>query len=397
MRRRTLTVFALLACLVAAPARAELRTADSELLKSVVEAYKSLNTRPYLLEGSINVDIRSASPRVQTAPFLVASDGGSRLRDEVKSAAVGGSIVSDGKVTYIYNGQLGQYLRREGRADSVLKGFKTRGVGSSLILRYQGIQQGAEDVLHRPDTTLTVDGVKRECMVIDVTYAPNPKVNVSAEPSTFWIDKQTRLVLHQRSILRADAPEFGGKVEQEENIVMVRASIDPKLPASLWKFEPPANAKLVKEFMQDRDAMASVFTGKPAIEFTLNDLKGQPHSLKDFRGKTVLLDFWATWCGPCRITMPQVAKIHEQYKAKGVEVMSINIGETAEKAGEYMTKNGYAFTTLLDQDRGVATQYQVNGIPTLVVINPKGEVSDYLVGARDEAALKAALTKAGVK
>ena len=113
--------------------------------------------------------------------------------------------------------------------------------------------------------------------------------------------------------------------------------------------------------------------------------------------KPVLVDFWATWCGPCRITMPQVAKIHAEYKDRGVEVMSINVGESAKKAGDYIARNGYAFTTLLDTDREVSTRYQINGIPTLVVIDAAGKVSDYLVGSRDDVALRAALKKAGVK
>jgi peroxiredoxin len=95
--------------------------------------------------------------------------------------------------------------------------------------------------------------------------------------------------------------------------------------------------------------------------------------------------------------MPQVDKIHREYANRGVEVMSINVGETPKKAGDYMTKNGYAFTTLLDQDRAVSTQYRIDGIPTLVVIDPAGTVTDYLVGARDDVALRAALKKAGVK
>jgi thioredoxin-like negative regulator of GroEL len=77
--------------------------------------------------------------------------------------------------------------------------------------------------------------------------------------------------------------------------------------------------------------------------------------------------------------------------------MSINVAEPAAKARDYMKKNGYLFTTLLDQDHKVATQYEVNGIPTLVVIDRAGTVSDYLVGARDDVALRAALKKAGVK
>jgi thiol-disulfide isomerase/thioredoxin len=192
-------------------------------------------------------------------------------------------------------------------------------------------------------------------------------------------------------------PQQGGKVEQQEEISLRRAQLDPALPDSMWVFRPPAGSRQVAEFSGPGADPASAFAGRPAIDFTLKDLKGRAHSLKSLRGKIVLLDFWATWCGPCRITMPQVAKIHQQFKSRGVEVMSINVGETAAQAGSYIRKNGYLFTTLLDQKREVAARYQVNGIPTLVVIDRAGTVSDYLVGSRDEAALRAALKKAGVK
>ena len=173
--------------------------------------------------------------------------------------------------------------------------------------------------------------------------------------------------------------------------------LNPTLPDSLWTFRVPEGAIEVDEFSNNTADPGAAFRGREAADFTLKDLKGRPRTLKSLRGKTVLLDFWATWCGPCRMTMPQVAKVHAAYKNKGVEVMSINVGEDAKKAGDYIAKNGYAFTTLLDQDRTVATQYRVNGIPTLVVIDAKGKISDYMVGVHDEAALKAALTKAGVK
>jgi thiol-disulfide isomerase/thioredoxin len=235
-------------------------------------------------------------------------------------------------------------------------------------------------------------------MVLQVTYQPGQhRAQITEDPRSYWIDRETHLVLRQRSLLRADSPQMGGKVEQEEVITFTTARIDPKLPDSLWVFRAPEGVKLVDEFKAETQDPAAAFTGKPAIDFTLKDLKGNTHTLKSLRGKTVLLDFWATWCGPCRITMPQVAKIHTAYKKRGVEVMSINVGENAKKAGDYMTKNGYAFTTLLDEDRAVSSKYKINGIPTLVVIDAGGNVSDYLVGARDEAALIAALKKAGVK
>jgi thiol-disulfide isomerase/thioredoxin len=245
---------------------------------------------------------------------------------------------------------------------------------------------------------LTLDGVARACAVLQVTYPPAAPA-IHELPRTYWIEKPTHLVLRQRTTVTADAPRFGGKVEQTEEFTLERALRDPTLPDTLWAFHPAPNLREVAEFEPPATTTQRVspLAGKPAIDFTLKDLAGRPHSLKRLRGKVVLLDFWATWCGPCRMTMPQVAKIHERYKGRGVEVMSVNVGETADKAAAYIKKNGYAFTTLLDGDNRVSSQYQVDGIPTLVVIDRAGTVSDYMVGVRDETALKEALRKAGVK
>ena len=397
MRWRAPVLTAMLGSLMlATQAQPKVPAPEAEILRQVGEAYRKLDH--YLLEGTIRVDVRGGRAMSQEAPFFVAVDGKGRMRDEVASTTVGGMIVSDGRHTVMYNVTLGQYVRRAGAADSVLKAFNNKGVGNTLIARYAGVATGATDAKRLPDETVSLDQGKRDCLVLEVTYPPpNPRPQVQEMPRVFWIDKQTHLVVRQRTLVKADMPQMGGKVEQEENVTFRRALIDPPLPDSLWVFRPPPGSREVAEFVANRPEEGNGFTGKPAIDFTLKDLKGRAHGLKALRGKTVLLDFWATWCGPCRLTMPQVAKIHAEYRNRGVEVMSINVGETAAMAGAYIAKNGYAFTTLLDQDRAVSTSYRVNGIPTLVVIDRAGKVSDYLVGARDDVALRAALKKAGVK
>jgi len=386
-------------CVLTATARAEIAGPEAEILRQVGETYRTLGT--YVFEGKIHSVMQgSGKPQINDAPFFVATGPEGRLRDQVMSATLGGLILSDGKETIVYNASLGQYTRRRGPVDSVMARAPNRGIAGMVIARYAAIDQGALSARRLPDESVTLDGAKRNCIVLEVAYPPsttNP--NIEELPKTYWIDAQTHLVLRQHSPIKADLPQYGGKIEQKEDITFERALLDPALPDSMWVFRPPAGSKEVAAFSQPRTSPEpeNPFAGKPAIDFTLKDLKGQAHALKNLRGKVVLLDFWATWCGPCRITMPQVAKIHAEYKKRGVEVMSINVGEPAGKAGDYMKKNGYLFTTLLDQDREVSAQYRVNGIPTLVVIDRAGTISDYMVGARDEAALRAALVKAGVK
>jgi thiol-disulfide isomerase/thioredoxin len=398
MRWRTPVTASLTACLLlAAPLQAQIPPADLELLEKVAATYKGL--KRYLFEGEIQIELRSQTrPAGQRAPFRVAADGQGRVRDEVTGGPAAGMFLSDGREYWIYNGQVGQYVHRPGGADSLFAKYPNKGVGGALIARFGNVASSVTRVTRRPNETLTVDGAKHDCVVLEVSYIPGQhQARITEEPRVLWIDPATHLVLRQRSLLRAESPQFGGKVEQEESIVLTRAKLDPTLSDSLWVFRAPPGAREVADFDAGRADPGAAFTGKPAIDFTLKDLKGRAHSLKSLRGKVVLLDFWATWCGPCRITMPQVDKIHREYANRGVEVMSINVGETPKKAGDYMTKNGYAFTTLLDQDRAVSTQYRIDGIPTLVVIDPAGTVTDYLVGARDDVALRAALKKAGVK
>jgi thiol-disulfide isomerase/thioredoxin/outer membrane lipoprotein-sorting protein len=399
MRWRHANLPSLLACLLfVSPAGSAAPAADLEILRRVVKTYTGLER--YLFQGAFHVELRTPSrpKNEQTAPFLVAVDGKGRIRDEVTSGPATGMIVSDGKQTVIYNAQLGQYVREAGGADSALAKMASRGAGGNLLARLSAAATGVVATQRLPNEAVPLDGGTRDCIVLDVTYQPPAQAGrVTEEPRRYWIDARTHLVLRMRTRLRAEAPQLGGVVEQDETISFRRALTNPVLHDSLWVFRAPPSAHEVSEFSGGPEDPASAFTGKPAIDFSLKDIHGKAHTLKNLRGKTVLLDFWATWCGPCRITMPQVAKIHQEYKTRGVEVMSINVGESAKKAGDYMTKNRYLFTTLLDEDRQVSSQYRINGIPTLVVIDAAGKVTDYLVGVRDDVALRAALKKAGVK
>ena len=396
MRWRTIVATSLLAGLVSAPSRSEVAPAEAQILREVARVYQTLDH--YLFQGVFRAELRSpTAPRSQELPFLVAVGTGGRRREEVVTGEAGGSLVADGRQMVIYDAQLGQYVRRKGSTDSLAANPPWRGVGSTLLMRYASIADGASGAKRLPDTAVVVAGASHDCLVLELAYPAPAQAPTQVLNRTYWIDRRTHLVVRERTFVKADVPQLGGRIEQEEIATFQRALIDTPLPDSLWVFRPPPRSREVEGFERLEDQPGHGFDGKPAMDFTLKDLAGASHSLKGLRGKAVLLDFWATWCGPCRITMPQVAKIHTEFKNRGVEVMSINVGEPADKAEAYLKKNGYRFTTLLDTDRVVSTLYRVTGIPTLVVIDRAGKVSDYLVGVHDAVALRAALKKAGVK
>ncbi len=97
-------------------------------------------------------------------------------------------------------------------------------------------------------------------------------------------------------------------------------------------------------------------------------------SLSDYKGRVVILDFWATWCGPCRELMPILARLEREYGSKGVAVIGLNQRERASRVKEFVRRNGYKAEILLDEDGSVASDFDAVSLPTVVVIDREGSV-----------------------
>lgn len=171
--------------------------------------------------------------------------------------------------------------------------------------------------------------------------------------------------------------------------------VDESLPDSLFAFVAPAGAQEVQAFsLPGQQQTPSELVGQKAPLFTLADLQGRKVSLAGLRGKVVVLDFWATWCAPCRIEMPRVETLHKEMKSKGVVVLGVNVAEEPALVRRYLAKTPYSFTILLDRQGDAANRYQATGIPTLVVIGKDGRIHSYFQGVRDEDVLRKAVTTA---
>ncbi len=122
---------------------------------------------------------------------------------------------------------------------------------------------------------------------------------------------------------------------------------------------------------------------KLAPDFTLNDIDGNEHKLSDYRGKVVLVNFWATWCPPCREEMPSMDRAYEKVKKTNVVILAINVGEDADAIFEFTGNYPVSFPLLMDQDSRVIKQWPVVALPTSYVVDPAGRLFYRVIGTRE--------------
>ena len=120
--------------------------------------------------------------------------------------------------------------------------------------------------------------------------------------------------------------------------------------------------------------------GAPAEDFRLVDLDGKSQSLSQYRGKVVLVNFWATWCKPCTTEMPAMQTTYDKLRDKGFVVLAINELEDDAKVREHIKQHGHTFPVLMDRENKVANQFGVFGLPVSVFIDEKGVVQEYIKG-----------------
>ena len=134
----------------------------------------------------------------------------------------------------------------------------------------------------------------------------------------------------------------------------------------------------------------------PAIDFTLTDQYGNTHKLSDYKGKTVFLNFWATWCSPCRAEMPDIQKLYESAETEGENALVVlgvaapNMGneKSEEEIKAFLEENGYTYPVLMDTTGEVFMSYGVNAFPTTFMITREGEVFGYASGQLNEETIK---------
>lgn len=128
------------------------------------------------------------------------------------------------------------------------------------------------------------------------------------------------------------------------------------------------------------NAIREVKAGDEAPEFVAELTNGEKFNLADNKGKVVLINFWATWCGPCVEELPAIEKLQKEYGDK-IEIVAVNYGEDKKTVDEFLKDKNYTFKVTYDENMDICNEYPSDGIPYLVVVDKEGKVHETMVGS----------------
>ena len=373
------------------------RPDTTDLLKKVSDTYRDLKS--YHFQIHLLTEIQSESIWKSLETDLDVSISGPARSRIVMSGALGElQSFSDGNTTWTFLPELKQYRRRTGPGATenpeppTDRASYLAGVATGMVSQYGKLSEQVRSAKVLRKESLRVGDRTVECWVVEAdSDFPTEDQRTSR---TYWIDPTRFLVLKAIQSTRYEAGADGGPLETRITTTFQQANTEGAFPQTWFTFDPPPGTKEVAEFRFQAGGQGLI--GQEAEDFKLKDLAGKEVHLKSLRGQVVLLNFWASWCGPCRLEMPVIEKLHQQFKEKGLRVFGIN-DEDIETIREYVNEYEYTFPSLIDEEQEIARLYGIRGIPTMVVIDRKGTISHYRVGLSREGELRLWLRKAGIE
>jgi len=241
--------------------------------------------------------------------------------------------------------------------------------------------------------------VARTCLTLDVPLKGREMAGGAANaprmlPGTMRLlaDAETGLLVSYQASQEVQAPTGGYR--QETRLTLKRMTFGKPALASL--FTLPANFREVAEFTPWNAAkIQQQFAGKPAPAFVAKGLDGKAISLASYKGKIVLLDFWATWCPPCRADAPALEKLHQQHQ--DLAIIGISVSEERATVEKFLREYPRGYPVALTTENELSRPYQAGPLPLYLVIDREGKLAAAVEGDQGMAQLRRLLKQAGLE
>ena len=358
-----------------------------ETLLRKIDAYLS-NLKSFEVEVQLHVQVRRGDIQSDFREFGVFSVAKpNRIAFVAKKGLFSPTVICDGAFTTTYLPPNLQYLNRP--APKKLDELFTFGVEAGSFLR-SALPIAQALTANKPYDVL-VKGINKGEYLGQETLRDTPchhfKLTQRDIDWEFWVADGAKPVIYkiQPDLTRmlAQSRRATPNAEQEQvmqswELVDWQENVD--FPASRFRFTVPAGAKAVDKFTR-AGAAGHPLVGTQAPDFKMALLEGGQVDFLRLKGKKVIiLDFWATWCGPCRSAMPIIDDVARQYQDRQVALYTVNATDPPEKIRQFMQEAGIKAAVALDKDHSVFRDYGVEGIPHTVIIGKDGIIRRVHVG-----------------
>ncbi len=385
------------------PARIQARLEKSPLLKKALERYSSIQS--YRDSTVIEMSMQRVGMENKTiSSSIVAFERPNRIRIESNAGVMNEmTLMSDGKKIISYHRTWKQYMESEAQEILTAHDLSHSGMSGSVMLSkvllsnnpVREFLEHATDVVEIEHTKLNGDEVAvieittpAKALPLQIPFGRQLTRDVKFE---VWIgidDFLIRRITAKVSIDEApeDMPEKQKRFIQGLKIQLTEThhdiQVDKQLPQTLFTLTLPEDTELVDRFMppgMSRTAK-SALVDKPAPDFLLKNLDDKEVRLADFKGKVLILDFWATWCAPCVRQMPNYVALQSQYESKGFTMIGISTDEDAKVVRQFAKKHKLNFPLLMANEEVKRDYGGIHAIPTTFVVDKHGIIRHYYRG-----------------
>ncbi|HEX5244107.1 MAG TPA: TlpA disulfide reductase family protein [Tepidisphaeraceae bacterium] len=365
-----------------------------KLIDQVTSSYAKLNSLQ--LKGTFHTLIDAQQQKTDsTLKFEASFAMPNKFRHTMQDDVLCGST---GTHAYAYNQSRNTYQMVEAPRDKASVADLPEFLSGILSKQNPALLLAA---VADPGKVLSSDAT--EMTVADPTHigsalCPTLQIKLSDKSETLMaFDPDTHFVRQVIFDLKTRTEQRGVPNVKKALVTVDYAETIPDRPLKDEQFAwtPPAGAKDAIKMAEDEvGAETLAMVGKPAPNFKLAGLDGKTLALSDFHGKVVLLDFWATWCGPCKLELPHLQEIYEARKAQGLVAFALEQGDEKELVQKFVDKTKLTIPVLLDAKGDASDAFKVAGLPTTILIAKNGKIRNAWPGIADSTEIAKAVDQA---